>query len=979
MNSWSCHCLPYGDVGRKIVQAAATSNLKKVSLELGGKSPLLIFNDADVDKAADLALLGCFYNKGDICVASSRVFVQEGIYDKVVEKLVEKAKDPLPKGCLDKLEQICSAFLWTGAPNSSRGAKVSWDSLIWLLSAGGGSLWVSWIHKVIIRGSVLGDGFSTVWFLDLEEASKAAYSSSTIHFLSSSVSQVIANGSWLLPRGRHPVILLLRACLPATPPTLSPLDSDFYLWRNSLSDAPGNFSSSKTWASLHPHSSEQVSWFKSVWFSQRIPKHAFILWVTLRDRLTTRDRLRSWGLSVPVFLLHLSLMILCDGSSHLLPTPELNIICKLIFQAVVYIIWKERNSRVHSNIAKSSALLVKEIQVTIRAKLAGLDRSNALLRSNVATTSRQPQDTYLSTWLIKDNLRKILSLSYIEHGKNEGATLLTGGKAIGGRDKGYFSLNQLYIFADVTEDMKIYKDEIFGPVMSLMKFKTVEEGIKCANNTKYGLAAGIVSQDIDLINTVSRSIKAGIIWVNCYFGFDLDCPYGGYKMGGNCRESGMDALDLYLETNSVVMPLHNSPWIYQYHHHPQNGDDDRIVDFQIKVENKTEAAGFLEKFNLNTTFSTKNMYLFDKKNVLKKYSTPEKILQEFFDLRLEFYKKRKNLELELVKLDNKVNIMRTVLSGESVVSKMKKADFVQELRQEEVRPFPKMAKPVEAAVAGATDGAEESEESSVAPAPSSPFIPNSDYEVLWDIRSLTIEKEKFKDLNAQRDQKMKAFEELGKTTPESLWLKDLEAFETELEKLDPQPEEERQAPKKPAPKKASETRYDTVQEVRAQRDQMMDAVEDLKNATPESLWLKELEELDKQDAQPDEERQAPKKPAPKKASESVTKEASNSAMDTETTETAKEISLDDDDDDVVVSPEKKVRKLRSSPFNKKSSSVMSRLANKEEESSENAAGNSSSEKSGDVFANRGYVWWSDSESESGNESEFDIEDDEDDE
>ncbi|KAG7532728.1 Ribosomal protein S5 domain 2-type fold [Arabidopsis thaliana x Arabidopsis arenosa] len=172
---------------------------------------------------------------------------------------------------------------------------------------------------------------------------------------------------------------------------------------------------------------------------------------------------------------------------------------------------------------------------------------------------------------------------------------------------------------------------------------------------------------------------------------------------------------------------------------------------------------------------------------------------------------------------------------------------------------------------------------------------------------------------------------------------------------------------------------DTVQEVRAQRDQMMDAVEDLKNATPESLRLKELEELDKQDAQPDEERQAPKKPAPKKASESVTKEASNSAMDTETTETAKEISLDDDDDDVVVSPEKKVRKLRSSPFNKKSSSVMSRLANKEEESSENAAGNSSSEKSGDVFANRGYVWWSDSESESGNESEFDIEDDEDDE
>ncbi|KAJ4873629.1 Aldehyde dehydrogenase family 2 member C4 [Raphanus sativus] len=254
------------DVGRKIMQAAAASNLKKVSLELGGKSPLLIFDDADVNKAAELALLGCFYNKGEICVASSRVFVQEGIYDKVVAKMVEKAKD------------------WT-----------------------------------------VGD----------------------------------------------------------------PFDS----------------------------------------------------------------------------------------------------------------------------------------------------------------TSRQgPQ-------VDKKQYEKILS--YIEHGKNDGATLLTGGNAIG--DKGYFI--EPTIFADVTEDMKIYKEEIFGPVMSLMKFKTIEEGIKCANNTKYGLAAGIVSQNIDVINTVSRSIRAGVIWVNCYFAFDLDSPYGGYKMSGNCRESGMDALDSYLQVKSIAMPLHNSPWM----------------------------------------------------------------------------------------------------------------------------------------------------------------------------------------------------------------------------------------------------------------------------------------------------------------------------------------------------------------------------------------------------------------------------------
>ncbi|KAJ1419822.1 Aldehyde/histidinol dehydrogenase [Sesbania bispinosa] len=80
------------EVGREIMQAAAKSNLKPVSLELGGKSPFIVFDDADVDKAAELALLGILFNKGEICVAGSRVFVQEGIYDEFEKKLVEKAK-----------------------------------------------------------------------------------------------------------------------------------------------------------------------------------------------------------------------------------------------------------------------------------------------------------------------------------------------------------------------------------------------------------------------------------------------------------------------------------------------------------------------------------------------------------------------------------------------------------------------------------------------------------------------------------------------------------------------------------------------------------------------------------------------------------------------------------------------------------------------------------------------------------------------
>ncbi|CAJ2636859.1 unnamed protein product [Trifolium pratense] len=254
------------ETGRRVMQAAAMSNLKPVSLELGGKSPVLVFDDADVDKAVDLALFGILHNKGEICVAFSRVFVQEGIYDEFEKKVVEKAKN------------------W-----------------------------------------VVGDPF-------------------------------------------HPKV------------------------------------------------------------------------------------------------------------------------------------------------------------------------------------QQGPQTS-------KVQFDKILS--YIEHGKNEGATLLTGGKKIG--NKGYYI--EPTIFTNVKDDMLIAQDEIFGPVMVLSKFRTIEEAIKKANNTKYGLAAGIVTKDLDIANTVSRSIRAGIIWINCYFAFDTDCPFGGYKMSGFGRDYGLDALHKYLQVKSVATPIYNSPWL----------------------------------------------------------------------------------------------------------------------------------------------------------------------------------------------------------------------------------------------------------------------------------------------------------------------------------------------------------------------------------------------------------------------------------
>lgn len=148
-------------------------------------------------------------------------------------------------------------------------------------------------------------------------------------------------------------------------------------------------------------------------------------------------------------------------------------------------------------------------------------------------------------------------LSYIDLGMKEGATLLTGGKACG--ETGYYI--EPTIFADVKDDMTIAKEEIFGPVMSLMKFKTVEEAIEKANKTRYGLAAGILTKDLNLANRVSRSIRAGVVWVNCYFVFDPDLPFGGFKMSGFGKDTGLQALDSYLRTKSVVTPLYDSPWL----------------------------------------------------------------------------------------------------------------------------------------------------------------------------------------------------------------------------------------------------------------------------------------------------------------------------------------------------------------------------------------------------------------------------------
>jgi aldehyde dehydrogenase (NAD+) len=142
-------------------------------------------------------------------------------------------------------------------------------------------------------------------------------------------------------------------------------------------------------------------------------------------------------------------------------------------------------------------------------------------------------------------------LHYVNLGQKQGATLLTGGQRHG--DKGFFV--EPTVFDNVKDDMAIAKDEIFGPVVSVLPFKSVDEVIERANRTFYGLAAGVWTKDIDKAHRYAREVKAGTVWVNCYHVVDTTTPFGGFKMSGQGRENGEAALEHYTETKTVTIKL----------------------------------------------------------------------------------------------------------------------------------------------------------------------------------------------------------------------------------------------------------------------------------------------------------------------------------------------------------------------------------------------------------------------------------------
>ena len=140
---------------------------------------------------------------------------------------------------------------------------------------------------------------------------------------------------------------------------------------------------------------------------------------------------------------------------------------------------------------------------------------------------------------------------YIDAGKKEGAKIETGGERHG--KEGYFI--QPTIFSNVSDDMKIMQEEIFGPVCSIAKFKTEEDAIKAGNATTYGLASAVHTSNLNTAIRVSNALKAGTVWVNQYNMIHHQLPFGGYKESGIGRELGEAALANYSQMKTVSIRL----------------------------------------------------------------------------------------------------------------------------------------------------------------------------------------------------------------------------------------------------------------------------------------------------------------------------------------------------------------------------------------------------------------------------------------
>ncbi|XP_039251255.2 aldehyde dehydrogenase 1A1-like [Styela clava] len=167
----------------------------------------------------------------------------------------------------------------------------------------------------------------------------------------------------------------------------------------------------------------------------------------------------------------------------------------------------------------------------------------------------EPEDVSTEIGPLISKIQEDRVLGLLKSGVEEGAKVMCGGKKMEGK-KGFYI--EPTVLTGLCDDMKVSKEEIFGPVQQIYKFKDVNEVIERANNTRYGLVAGVITNDVNKVMAISNALRAGTVWVNCYFVLSPGNPFGGFKESGIGRENGEYVLSQYTEVKTVIMKIPGS-------------------------------------------------------------------------------------------------------------------------------------------------------------------------------------------------------------------------------------------------------------------------------------------------------------------------------------------------------------------------------------------------------------------------------------